>query len=739
MSRLSFNSTLSKSWLCGCLFATLASTGYAQITVDQSLTIEQYVNDVLLGEGVTATNISFEGSMEQFGYMTGGLDNGFPIEGGLILSSGNAADAFCAGQGCIGCNGPTPTDPDLLEIANDVPPLIDQAFTVGSVNDLCVIEFDFDPAGDFVSFNYIFGSEEYEAFENTQYNDIFAFFLSGAGITGQYNAPVGFPGQAINIATVPGSDPELPITISSVNGTINPEFYVLNDNDDICMNGYTTVLTAVYPVICGETYHIKLAIGDGSDTILDSVVILEEGSFGSPIPTTYESQAAPRCDPDPDDDDVIYCAWEDCGPSTITISRPCAVSSLFPFNFDLIAAEGSEATLDEDLLGLPSSASIPVGEYSLSLTFEVPQDNIDEGTETLYLKVVSGSIESEITVILFDTPAFESELQEEYVVPCDETEEICVELIQDPFYEYPPVEYAWSINGVSYGEDSCITYSALTSSLVEVYLEDGCEREGYHQSVFTVPYEPLDVRTSNDTLLCNGAEMLLTLEVDGGQPPYQIQWDDFNDEDYVHLIDPEENTNYEVVVVDNCDYSEEKVTQVRVQTVETTIVRENLGGDAYQFDVLTDPVEPFEGAYFYTWDFGDGDGSFLRRPVHTFDGVSTYETVVNVVTDIGCTDSDRIDVYGDVIFYIPTAFTPDNDGLNDVLAFNGRQVRLFEIWIFNRWGEQVYHSTDLNEAWTGDVNDGTHYAPNGVYHWLIKATGFDTDAQEFRGFVHLIR
>jgi gliding motility-associated-like protein len=656
----------------------------------------------------------------------------------------------------MGCNGPTPTDPDLLEIANDVPPLIGESFSVSSVNDLCVLEFDFDPAGDFVSFNYIFGSEEYPTMEvngtdtsyfggfvNSQYNDIFSFFLSGAGINGSYDAPVGFPGQAINIATLPGTDPPLPITISSVNDQLNPQYYIGVSPDvsgtDICMNGYTTVLTAVYPVICGETYHIKLAIGDGSDTILDSVVILEEGSFGSPIPTTYESQAAPQCDPDPDDDDVIYCAWEDCGPSTITISRPCAVSSLFPFNFDLIAAEGSEATLDEDLLGLPSSASIPVGEYSISLTFEVPQDNIDEGTETLYLKVVSGTIESEITVILFDTPAFETALPEEYIVPCDETQEICVELIQDPFYEYPPVEYAWSINGVSYGEDSCITYGALTSSLVEVYLEDGCEREDYHQSVFTVPYEPLEVNTSNDTLLCNGAEMLLTLEVAGGQPPYQIQWDDFNDEDYVHLIDPEENTNYEVVVVDNCDYSEEKVTQVRVQTVETTIIREDLGGDAYQFDVLTDPAEPYEGAYFYTWDFGDGDGSFLRRPVHTFDGVSTYETVVNVVTDIGCTDSDRIDVYGDVIFYIPTAFTPDNDGLNDVLAFNGRQVRLFEIWIFNRWGEQVYHSTDLNEVWTGDVNDGTHYAPNGVYHWLIKATGFDTDAQEFRGFVHLIR
>ena len=731
-------------------------TGGAQITVDQTLSIQEYVNDVLLGDGVTASNISFQGSMEQFGYMTGGLDAGFPIEGGLILSSGNAADAFCAEQGCSNCTGQAVTDADLLEIANDVPPLIGEAFTVSSVNDLCVIEFDFEPDGDFVSFNYIFGSEEYRTmqlngtdtthvggFINTQYNDIFSFFLSGEGITGSYAAPAGFPGQAINIATLPGTDPPLPITISSVNDQLNPQYYIGVSPDvngaDICVNGHTTVMTAVYPVICGETYHIKLAIGDGSDTILDSVVILEEGSFGSPIPTTYESQAAPQCDPDPNDDDVIYCAWEDCGTSTITISRPCAVSSLLPFEFDLIAAEGSEATLDEDLIGLPPSASIPVGEYSLSLSFEVPQDNLDEGTETLFLKVISGSIESEITVILFDTPAFESELPAEYVVPCDEIEEICVALIQDPLYEYPPVEYAWSVNGVGFGEDTCITYGALTSSLLEVYLEDGCQREAYHQSVFTVPYDTLQVTTSNDTLLCNGAEMLLTLEIDGGQPPYQIQWDDFNDEEYEHLIEPEENTDYEVIVVDNCDYSEEDVTQVRVQTVKTTIVRENLGGDAYQFDVLTDPAEPSEGAYFYAWDFGDGAGSFLRSPVHTFDGVSTYQTVVNVETDIGCTDSDRIDVYGDVTFYIPTAFTPDNDGLNDVLSFNGRQVRLFEIWIFNRWGEQVYHSTDVNEVWTGDVKDGTHYAPNGVYHWLIKATGFDTDAQEFRGFVHLIR
>ena len=69
---------------------------------------------------------------------------------------------------------------------------------------------------------------------------------------------------------------------------------------------------------------------------------------------------------------------------------------------------------------------------------------------------------------------------------------------------------------------------------------------------------------------------------------------------------------------------------------------------------------------------------------------------------------------------------------------NYTSVRLFEIWIYNRWGEEVYHSNDMDAAWMDDVDGGTHFAPNGVYHWVIKVAGFDTDAQEFRG-LHLMR
>ena len=121
----------------------------------------------------------------------------------------------------------------------------------------------------------------------------------------------------------------------------------------------------------------------------------------------------------------------------------------------------------------------------------------------------------------------------------------------------------------------------------------------YLQGLFEVPYDALELTMPNDTLLCNGAAAVMELEIEGGQLPYQIQWDDFNDEELVHVVDPEESTEYEVVVVDNCDYSEFASTKVDVQTVKTTIVRESLGDDTYVFDVLTDPVEPFEGAYFY--------------------------------------------------------------------------------------------------------------------------------------------
>ena len=164
----------------------------AQMVINQTMTAEQYVNNVLLGEGVVATNVQLTGGLAQLGHMTNG--GTFPIESGLVLSTDNASNpATCNWEsGGSGISG----EPDLLTVANSVPPMIGQSFSVSSVNDVCILEFDFQPAGDFVSFNYVFGSNEYLAWVNSTYNDIFAFFLSGPGITGPYAAPAGFPDGA---------------------------------------------------------------------------------------------------------------------------------------------------------------------------------------------------------------------------------------------------------------------------------------------------------------------------------------------------------------------------------------------------------------------------------------------------------------------------------------------------------------------------------------------------------------
>ena len=132
-----------------------------------------------------------------------------------------------------------------------------------------------------------------------------------------------------------------------------------------------------------------------------------------------------------------------------------------------------------------------------------------------------------------------------------------------------------------------------------MYLEDGCGRSEYLQTLFEVPYTPLDLTMPNDTLLCNGASAIIDLDIAGGQPPYQVQWDDFNDEELSHVVDPEVSTEYEVVVVDNCDYSEFESTQVNVQTVQANILTRSLGNDIYEFDAVVNPAEPFAGAYVY--------------------------------------------------------------------------------------------------------------------------------------------
>lgn len=222
-------------------------SSFSQLTVTSSPTPLQLVES-LLAPGIVVSNVTTTGSADQRGMVSGGAGTQLGFPGGVILTSGLAG--AIAGTGS-GATGGVSGNADLLTIANSVPPLINQFFSVSSVNDISILEFDFVPQGDSISFRYVFGSDEYLAWVNSGYNDVFAFLLAGPGITGPYSAPAGFTGGSVNIATVPGSNPALPITISSVNNVLNSQYYI-DQPQGVVINGMTTVFTAKHPVQCGE-------------------------------------------------------------------------------------------------------------------------------------------------------------------------------------------------------------------------------------------------------------------------------------------------------------------------------------------------------------------------------------------------------------------------------------------------------------------------------------------------------
>jgi hypothetical protein len=267
-------------------FITFTGSLSAQFQVDTTVTAEELVFDFLLGSGVLIENPQVSGSSVQYGSFTG--DTVLGLDSGLVMSSAGAMNiALESGGYDVPWDEGLSDDPDLLALANSVPPLIGQNFNVSGVYNVMAIEFDFIPYGDSLTFNYVFGSDEYLEWVNSSFNDVFGFFVSGPGIEGPYSSPAEFPGGSINIAVVPDSDPPLPITVSSVNDQTNSELYIDNvANDDISIDGYTQVLTAhLNGLEVGETYHIRLAIADGTDTALESVVMLQGGSFSAYVTT----------------------------------------------------------------------------------------------------------------------------------------------------------------------------------------------------------------------------------------------------------------------------------------------------------------------------------------------------------------------------------------------------------------------------------------------------------------------
>ena len=137
----------------------------------------------------------------------------------------------------------------------------------------------------------------------------------------------------------------------------------------------------------------------------------------------------------------------------------------------------------------------------------------------------------------------------------------------------------------------------------------------------------------------------------------------------------------------------------------------------------------------YSWDFNDGSNSGIKNPSHTYAETGTYNVLLTVVTDNGCEDtySTEITVHPDFAVFIPNAFTPNGDGLNDKFEVKGVGVKTYNLQIYSRWGELIYESDNLEKQW-----DAAN-TPGGTYVYVIHATTLLDKQIEEKGTVTVVK
>ena len=754
---------------------------HAQLTTDNSLSPENLVKDVLVGKGVTVSNVIYSGESKAIGQFDGSRSN-IGISEGIILSTGTVLDNVGASQknGPVGPNnkaGATtnwggPGDTDLNNLIGE------------TTFDAAILEFDFIPQGDTVEFSYVFASEEYPEFVFS-FNDVFAFFISGPGISGVQN-----------LAVVPGTSN--PVSINEINASTNSSLFVANGDGTSApqvtdpkvtnFDGFTVPLTAISKVTPCQTYHLKMAIADVVDGSFDSGVFLKGGSLSSnPQFETNQTSTIDIGTPN-----VIP---EGCSDGVLELTRTENLWSLFNLNYRIYGT----AQNGVDYTNLTGTVSFPPNVSNAQVNIDPVADGISESDETVILRFpnpnvcISDSLNYTYTI---------SELSLMNSTP-DSTDISCPgdQVTIDANFSggYMPYQYSWDIGGSSIST----SVSPDTTTFYQFTISDVCGTITSNNFKVEVPtFGPLSLTMPNDTSLrCLGMNFDVVPLVSQGYTPYEFSW---STSEQTQIISPAimGDTTFSLTITDACDNIQSGEVNVDLNYDNLTV---NITGDTVacpgdslvfiavanggippyvyvwengdlsqrsvfssftsrtinlsvrdscgiipstdsihltiqkpkaKFIVNSAGLETDEVIYFiddsdgdietYKWDLGNGNISNVYNPNTVYGDDSTYIVQLIVTDSIGCKDSTQRDirVITSIYLWVPNAFTPNiyQDNVNSVFRAKGTGIDRFKMNIYNRWGTEVFSSLDINEGWDGNFRSGK-LAPVGVYIYKISLIG----------------
>lgn len=673
------------------IFTCLPDNLKAQLTTDNTLTPNQLVQNVLLGGGLTATNVTYTGDVTAIGSFDGTSSN-IGFSAGLIMASGNISNAVGPNNASSQSNNfsTTSSDPELTGIAS------------GSINDAAILEFDFIPSSDTIKFRYAFGSEEYMEFASSSYNDVFGFFISGPN-------PSGGNYTNTNIALLPGTS--TPVSINNVNLNNNSTFYFDNgngfgsgtapDGQSVQYDGFTFPLTAISPVICGQQYHIKLAISDVGDGSYDSGVFLEAGSFASGKSTNISAVANNFGGVSLGNDSTIY---EGCGFSSFVIVRSgpdVATAQTFSYVISGTATEG------DDFSPVGTNLSFAVNQDSAAITITSLPDQLIEGMETvtitLYVTSTCGGNDTLTkTIYIEDTPKLKVLLNDDTSLVCPIPNLYITAQVAGGVATGGHT-FQWQ-NHPGSTHDTLHVYPTTTTTYI-VTVTDTCGNVATDTAVINLTsYTPMQLTMSDDTSICYGESAFLNSSVSNGLPPYNFGWLPNITSGNFATVTPTATTNYILTITDACAVTIKDTSTVNVYPISANYSTTVISNQTIQFSNHS------IGGVDYYWNFGDGSADSVSthtNPEHTFpaaEGTSSFYTVTLIaVNQNNCADTifNTVEIVPDFYFYCPNTFTPDDDGLNEFYTGYGSGIKSYRMRIFNRWGQLVFESTDLQKGWDG--------------------------------------
>lgn len=531
-----------------------------QLVTSTALSPTALVEDILVGDGVIVSGVSYTGDPSAIGSFDGSSTN-VGLNSGILLTTGtvNNETGGLGGEqrgpfgpnntGSAGKANGQPGDPALTALAG-----------VGTEN-AAILEFDFIPQSDTIRFRYVFGSEEYPEFVGEGFNDVFAFFISGPGFGGTYNMAqipgVGGPVSIDNLNNGPanaGPCQNCSFYINNGTGTTSPmadsDYYIQYD-------GFTVVMEAVAKVECGETYHLRIAIADAGDQAYDSGIFLEANSLASYAP--IEMDAELELDGFGDGSTLA----EGCETATINISRTHTSEALtLP-----ILTMGS-ATEGVDYENIPDEITFAPGQSVVSFSFDVFDDALTEGVENLIIELNHPDPCGEdnfvsIELDIQDINPLEASI-DDVEVHCPSDEAVLTVSVTGGLPDY---SYDWDVGGT----DPSITVNPASTTTYSVTVNDICIGEPLTVTgdVIVPVYPELIVNTTEDTsVLCPNTPLVLASEPSGGEGTYTYEWFDgatlLSTGSFIN-VSPFVTTTYTVVVTDGCG------TQVTKEITVTVI------------------------------------------------------------------------------------------------------------------------------------------------------------------------